>query len=290
LDLDDEEKPAATPDAEEPTAKADAGSDLSLSADADLSLGGEDELSMETDSGTELQGDSSIDLSDDDDDLVLGGSGSGSDITIGASDSGISLMDPADSGLSLEGDALELGGSAVGEESLVLGEDDMIMLGDDTGADTTAPTQLKSDDDFLLTPLEEAEDESESGSQVIALDDAGAGLDQSAATMLAEGDAGMAMLEEDPAEAETLVGGPAAGAAGVAALAATPQVAGGAVMQPAIPEAPYSIWNVLSLFVCIFVLSFTGMLMYDVVRQIWSWDGVHPVNSGMMDSIINMFK
>ena len=37
----------------------------------------------------------------DDDDLVLGGSGTGSDITIGG-DSGISLVDPADSGLSLE--------------------------------------------------------------------------------------------------------------------------------------------------------------------------------------------
>ena len=43
----------------------------------------------------------------DDDDLVLGGSGTGSDITIGG-DSGISLVDPADSGLSLE-EPLNLG-------------------------------------------------------------------------------------------------------------------------------------------------------------------------------------
>ncbi len=37
-----------------------------------------------------------------DDELVLGGSGTGSDITLGAADSGISLANPADSGLSLE--------------------------------------------------------------------------------------------------------------------------------------------------------------------------------------------
>ena len=36
-----------------------------------------------------------------DDELVLGGSGKGSDVTIGG-DSGISLVDPSDSGLSLE--------------------------------------------------------------------------------------------------------------------------------------------------------------------------------------------
>ena len=61
-------------------------------------------------------------------------------------------------------------------------------------------------------------------------------------------------------------------------------------MAPAIPEAPYSIWNVLSMLVCIVILSIAGMLIYDLVRQVWSWDGVHPVNSGMMDAIIGMFR
>ena len=101
----------------------------------------------------------------DDDDVVLGGGSSGSDVTIGG-DSGISLVDPADSGLSLE-EPLELAGSE--EDSLELGEDDMLALAD--SADTESPTELKADDEFLLTPLEEAsEEDSESGSQVIALD------------------------------------------------------------------------------------------------------------------------
>ncbi len=63
-----------------------------------------------------------------DDDLVLGGSGTGSDISIGG-DSGISLVDPADSGLSLEA-PLNLSG---GEESLELGEDDLLGMASDIG-------------------------------------------------------------------------------------------------------------------------------------------------------------
>ena len=56
---------------------------------------------------------------------MLGGSGIGSDVTIGG-DSGISLVDPADSGMSLE-QPLDLGGASA--ESLELGEDDMLRPG-----------------------------------------------------------------------------------------------------------------------------------------------------------------
>ena len=61
-----------------------------------------------------------------DDDLVLGGSGAGSDISIGG-DSGISLVDPADSGLNLEA-PLNL---SKDEESLELGEDDLLGMASD---------------------------------------------------------------------------------------------------------------------------------------------------------------
>ena len=263
------------------------GDDLSLAGTSDLSLGDAEELTLGeggSDAGSEIdEGGSRIDLIEDDDDLVLGGTGSD---VIGASDSGISLADPADSGLSLESEPLELGGSAIGDESLVLGEDDMISLGDDS--DLGAATQLKSEDDFLLTPLDDAGgDDSESGSQVIALDDASLGFDQSAATLLDEGgSAAMAMLEEDLSEADTMIG--IGGAAAIVGGAA--QVSPGAVMMPAIPDAPYSIWNVLSMLVCIIVLCFGGMLIYDVVRQIWSWEGAHPISSGLMDTFINMFS
>ncbi|MEC8336597.1 MAG: hypothetical protein VXZ84_00475, partial [Planctomycetota bacterium] len=62
------------------------------------------------------------------------------------------------------------------------------------------------------------------------------------------------------------------------------------IQQPVVRELPYSVWNLLSLFVCIVLLAVSGMLMYDLVRQVWSWEGVHPVNSGLMDAIIGMFR
>ena len=238
-------------------------SDIGLGADSDLSLSGEDDLDLG--SGT---GGSTLDIGGDDD-LVLGGSGS--DVTSNAGDSGIQLLDPSDSGLSLDAEPVELGSSIV--DHLELGEEDMVTLG---GGDSglSAATQLKADDDFMLTPLEGAEDESESGSQVIALDTT-EGTDLTGATTLGMG-AGMAMLEEDAADAGLPAGLPGAQQT---------------LMMPAaaIPEAPYSIWNVLSLFVCILMLCMTGMIMFDLVRNIWSWDQAYPVNSSLMDAIVSIF-
>jgi hypothetical protein len=221
-------------------------------------------------------GGSALDLSGDDD-LVLGGSGS--DVTTKPGDSGISLMDPSDSGLSLD-EPLDLSGSQIDGGSLVLGEDDMITLGG-SSADVSAATQLRSDDDFLLTPTTKAGDESESGSQVIALDSI-EGFDEDAATQIGGG-AGMRMLEEDISGADTMVGSPGMMPA---AMAGAP----GMMMAPSVPEAPYSIWNVLAMFVCIAMLCLIGMMMADLVRNMWNWEhGTYTVNSSLMDSLIEMF-
>src|SRR6185312_15608951 len=127
----------------------------------------------------------------------LGGSGLGSDVTLDAGSSGISLVDPKDSGLSLEEEPLALGGSSKKVKSLDMGGDDDMILLEEQG-DSEAATQLKADDDFLLTPLDDAGvDESDSGSQVIALDSE-VEFDESAATMLGGAQMGaVGMLEED---------------------------------------------------------------------------------------------
>jgi len=285
-----------------------ADSDLQLAASSGVELGAEDsggegsgsgldelDLTLEEDVSLEdsqlgesaESGGSTIDLTGkdlDDDDLVLGGSGTGSDITIGG-DSGISLVDPADSGLSLS-EPLELGESD-SSAALQLGEDDMISLGEE--ADTDAPTELKTDDDFLLTPLEEAVDEeSESGSQVIALDTEGEG--DEAATMIAGSGAGgmAAMLDEEPGADFGIVGADA-GALGVqpgAAAQGAPLTQPGAVL----PEAPYSIWNVLSLSLCVIVLVFGGWFTYDLMKNINSWGGTHEWTSPMMDWVLSLFE
>ncbi len=199
------------------------------------------------------------DLSLDDDD-VLGGK-PGSDITRGATDSGIHLVDPKDSGLSLE-QPLELGGSAV--ELLELGE-----------ADSAGATQLKSDDDFLLTPVQEdaVPDESDSGSQVIALDSE---EDLSSGAFAPASSGMVAMLEEDTGE-----GGPA-----MAGMAPAGSVAAGAALMtaPAVPEAPYSMWNVMGLVCCALLLLMTGIVMQDMIRNMWKWDGPEPITRQITDS------
>lgn len=265
-------------------------SGLSLAEDSGLSLGGDSDLSLAgggtdmkldddnrvDDDDMDMEGGSTINLSGDDDDeeLVLGGSGS--DVSSGVGDSGISLMDPSDSGLDLEEASLDLG-SGIGGESLELGEEDMITLGGED-ADLSAATQLGGEEDFLLTPLEDAEDESGSGSQVIALD-ADGGFDASSATMPVGGDA-MAMLEEDL--------GPVGGG-----LAASPIGAMPAPQQQVVtiaqPEAPYSIFNVLALFVCVLVLCLVGIMMFDLVRNIWTWGEPYDTNSAILDAVREMF-
>jgi excisionase family DNA binding protein len=248
-------------------------SDLGLGS-GDLLLSDDDQLELLEDPDALTESDTRKGVSDihlaDESELVVGGSKPDSDITVSAADSGISLVDPTDSGLSLE-EPLELGGS--GGELLELGEDDVISLEGDV--DLEGATQLKADDDFLLTPLEEAaSDETDSGSQVIALD---AEEDFSSGMFAPLEGGGVAMLEEEAVPA----GGPLAGVGAAATLAATP-----ALMTSAqVPEAPYTVWNVVSLFCCAVFLILGGMMVYDLLIHIWSWDQPYTVNSSIMDSL-----
>lgn len=271
-------KPAAKGDS---TPKASQFEELDLTLDEDLTL----------DDGPAPSGkkadESAVDLGGKklaDDELVLGGgSGAGSDITLGG-DSGIQLLSPEDSGLSLE-QPLEVAGA--GEESLELGEDDML-----TAAVEASGLRHKGDDEFLLTPLEEGGEgeDSESGSQVIALDTEG----DEAATMIGApaGPSMAAMLEEDlstlPAGAAPL-GMPLG--AGAAPADGMPLGAGAPMMQyPTLPEAPYSGWNVTALVTCAVLLILCGMFTYDLMRNMWSWDSASTVNSPIMDWVLNMFE
>jgi hypothetical protein len=211
-------------------------------------------------------------------DLVLGGAEPGSDVTLGG-DSGISLVDPSDSGLSLEQPMLDLG--AKGEESLELGEDDMLVA-----EEAPAAAPVKTDNEFLLSPLEETTDtqesSSESGSQVIALDTEGAEMG------MLGGVEGMAAIDIDGAFA----GQPGLGVS--PGLGVEPGVMGeGApLVQPGtvLPEAPYSALQITGLVFCLLLLMLCGMMMYDVLRHMWSWGQPYAVNSSLMDSILSLFE
>ena len=236
-------------------------SDSGLSLGEDLDLGEDDALAFESDMKVASE---------------KGGSAIGSDVTLNVGDSGINLA-PSDSGLSLDEEPLELGGSSV--DSLELPEDNEVVSLDDEAFDPDQATQLKADDQFLLSPSDNLlEDESDSGSQVIALEDSEA-FDQDAATMLrSEGGA----LTDDafvPAPSDAL------GAQGVA-----PQMAGAPVyVQVPMVEAPYSIWNVLSLGSIALLLALTGMLMVDVMLNMWMWDDGQARSMALMDLMLSTF-
>lgn len=265
----------------------------------ELNLTLDEDLSLEDSSGTLRSmpaagsppeiGSSAIDLSGkglEDDDLVLGGSGIGSDVSIGG-DSGISLVDPADTGISLE-QPLDLGGASA--ESLELGDGDLLGGGE---AAAGALGGLKTDDDFLLTPMEETADtdDSGSGSQVIALDteeDEQVGMGGSSGATMA------AMLDEDLTAQPSLDMGLGALMAGGPLLGPQPGSLGESVpaMQPAaaLPEAPYSRLQIAGLSVCAVLLMICGMMMYDNLRNMWSWEGPYGVNSWLMDTIVGLFE
>jgi hypothetical protein len=287
-----EEPPAPVPQKiEEVDAKIAQVEELNLTLDEDLSLEDSSGTLRSMPAGGSLPevGSSAIDLSGkglEDDDLVLGGSGVGSDVSIGG-DSGISLVDPADTGISLER-PLDLAGASA--ESLELSEGDLLSAADAGGASGG----LKTDDDFLLTPMEETadSDDSESGSQVIALDTEGD--DQAGMMGGASGATMAAMLDEDLTSQPSLDMGLGAPMAGAPLLG--PQPGGLAESVPTVqpsaglPEAQYSRLQIAGLAVCTLFLLICGMMMYDHLRNMWSWDGPYAVNSWLMDTIVGLFE
>jgi hypothetical protein len=243
---------------------------------------------------------SALDLGDDDE-LVLEGESALEDVAL-AGDSGINLAKPSDSGIDLataedsgikvtgdsgfmleDEDALQLEGSS--SDNLALPEESNIVSLDMELADPDAATQLKSDEDFDLTPVESAmEDESDSGSQVIALDTEG--LDAEAPTQL--GGLAVGPIEMEPVES-VITEEPAEGfgaPAGVPGAAVAGQVQPQFPVQE-LPETPYSIWQVGSLAIVVLMLAFTGVLMIDVVRNIWSFDQPYGASTSIMNSIID---
>jgi hypothetical protein len=226
--------------------------------------------------------DSELALSDDDE-MVLSGSGVGSDLTLNpAADSGINLASPSDSGLSLEADSginlqtptdsglaldeegVDMGGSSI--SALELPEDEAIEL------EAEPAPNLKKDEEFLLSPSDEMfADESDSGSQVIALEDSAA-FDQDAAMLGTPGD-----LLADAGVDQQLGGLAGAG------MATAPVVTPGAVAR--LTEAPYTVWNIMGLLSILLILSLTGVLMADIMNNMWAWEGGLDVSSSVSDGL-----
>lgn len=264
-------------------ASASSGDSIKLGDDLDLEISASSSsLAM----GDSLSAGDSISL---DDEPIIGsapGTGShGSGRSLSAGDSGINLR-PGDSGLSLEEEPLDLGGSVV--ESLELPEDSDVVALEEDSADPDQATQLKQDDQFLLSPSDElSEEESDSGSQVIALDDSLA-LDGEAATMLGGKAAGASGIGQPDFAASGM--GADYGAMGMGSGAAMGMGAGQPVYVPVeVEEIPYSIWNVLGLLLVAFVMAMCAMLMVDVVLNLWIWNEQTSASMFLMENLLKTF-
>ena len=153
--------------------------------------------------------------------------------------------------------------------------DDMIVL--DEPAPLEDATQL-GDDDFNLTPVEEAMD-MEDGSQVIALEDADM-YDEASATLLSPSDEMEAapMLTDDAMAVDDF----GAFDAGAMAAGAIPGAPG------ALPETPYTVWQVASLGLVTALLGFGGIVAYDLARNLWlPQDQI--ITGGLLPSIVSLF-
>jgi hypothetical protein len=298
--------------------------ELSLSSDDDLALGEDDEpglaptapagmpptaSSVATDDSFELApggarsvaeeadpyaalaaaGDEELSLGDDlslSDDIALGDDemlgladtpkSKSDELTLNTGDSDIELLSDAESAeLKLGGDD-PLGLDDADALSADLDEDQLI-LSDDSKSVEGELTPLSSAEDFQLTPFSEVEGEpSESGSQVIALD-SGEDFSEMGGAMAATGGPAMSsMLEEDMGAGP--VGGLAAGGLQPTGAGAAAALAG---------EAPWGGLEMTFLILGALLLLLTGMMMFDLMRNLGAWGAPMSVNKTLMDTILN---
>jgi excisionase family DNA binding protein len=224
-----------------------AGKDKIITGDSDPDIGSDLEL-------------------DDDDDLVLGGGGS--DIAL-QKDSGLNLMSPSDSGISLEDAPLDLAA-----QSGISGLDLAVEAGTQKGASASGSGSLvdfQQDEEFQLSPSSGDMDvEEDSGSQVIELEDS-----------TEFGDAAVALGGDDMFDAQAEAGfGTFEG----------PTLEGGGGPGPApvmAPEVPIGIWQVMTLLSTIMLMCMSGILVTDIVRNMWSWNGSSDVTSGFTQMVLS---
>lgn len=244
--------------------------DLGLDLDGDLQLAadGEDELDSDgedalgVDDDLHFESDDSLSLSDDDEASVA-------DTPAG------DLASPSDSGLSLE---LEGEGGSV--DSLELPEDsDMMSIEEGLDSSPEDSAQLQQDEEFILSPSDEmlGDESSDSGSQVIALDDSEAFEDSAELEEVSDGEAVSLVEETDLDEG---------GLEAFDAAELTPSAM--VTDETTLPEAPFSVWNVLSLLLVVLMLSVIGMLMTDVIRNMWTWNEGFAGAGGIANSIVSM--
>ena len=252
-----------------------------ISGGSDLLAGSGLDVSGEIDDA--LSEDDDLVIADDDDDLMLGSAGS--DISI-AGDSGINLQSPSDSGLSLDNEPLDLAGSSISSLDLDMELGDGSKSGSKSG-DLAA--DFEADEEFQLSPSGIGLDaDLDSGSQVIEVEDSeaidnavefedanafgvGEALDDGVFADAAASDDALALDADEEAIA-------------LDDSVPTPVVAS----SPAAYEVPFTLFQCITLMLIICVMSLGGMLMTDLVRNLWTYAEPSTPVSALTDSLTEM--
>ncbi len=233
-------------------------SDLSMAVGSEL-IKGDSDPSIDS-SGLGLSG-SDLELADDDD-LVLAGS---SDLAL-ATDSGINLMSPADSGISLEDEPLDLAASGISGLDLAADGSDAGLSGAGSAVD------FQQDEEFQLSPSGALDTDEDSGSQVIELEDSSEFGDAEVALPAADGFDAFADVD-------------AGGDVGFGEVAPV-----GAPVAMGTPEVPYSMPQVLGLLGILLLMCLSGILVTDIVRNMWAWAGNESaLTSGFTEMLVGAF-
>ncbi|MCA9192876.1 MAG: helix-turn-helix domain-containing protein [Planctomycetales bacterium] len=233
------------------------GSDVNLAGGSEL-IRGDSDPAIDS-SGLDFAG-SDLELVDEDD-LVLSG---GSDLAL-ANDSGINLMSPADSGISLEDEPLDLAASGISGLDLAVEGSDV----ENPSAGGSA-VDFQQDEEFQLSPSGVIETDEDSGSQVIELEDSSEFGD--AAVALPSGDAfGDAGFGEEGGFGDGFDAAPSAPAAAMMGV----------------PEVPYNSLQVVGLLTILLVMCLSGVLMSDIVRNMWMSQETSDLTSGFTKALVS---
>lgn len=225
-------------------------SDLELAA-SDSNPGNALDSSVGKSSDIALAGLSALELDSDDDVL-----GDGSDITLSSESSGINIISPSDSGLALDEVPLAMGSGSPLASGLDLGP----TSDAEVGLEPLEVAEEEGAEPFALTPFgEEASEDEEDSSQVIPLDE------------VSEEEGGI--LGTSRAAAVDTMGDD------FAAIASTGMMPVG---EP-VAETAFPGWVIGLMSVSMIMLIMCGIMVFDLLRNMWSWDQVYTLNSSLMD-------
>jgi hypothetical protein len=234
-----------------------------------------------------LDDDDDLVIADDDDDLLI--DSAGSDISV-AGDSGINLMSPSDSGLSLESEPLDLAGSSISALDLgaELSEGGSSGSGSGVAEGEESAIDFQSDEEFQLSPSGVGFDAEESGSQVIEVEDSeaiGEAVEFDGAEFAEADPLAADVFTEEAAPLEEGFVEEAGEGIAIDDTSAAPTPSAAAIGSY---EIPFTIMQCIALVMIIGVMSLGGMLMTDLLKNMWAYNELSAPVSSLTDALIDV--